>query len=135
MSYNLNSFLQTDLIKCLCSRQHFEKHCGIISNFSSSHNEFFPYFLTKCFQSCLLQICCMWLTPFPCTYNKSSADDFENIPPKKWKLMKVLLMHRVENMVTKGEITCFEQFLLLLPCFQKAVCYRGIRKRLYEGKG
>ena len=38
-------------------------------------------------------------------------------------------------MVTEGEIARFEQFLLLLPCFQKAVCCRGVRKRLYEGKG
>ena len=39
-------------------------------------------------------------------------------------------MNRVGNMVTKGEIGRFEQFLLLSPCRQKAV-----RKRLYEGKG
>ena len=28
---------------------------------------------------------------------------------------------RVENMVTKGEIARLEQFLLMSPCFQKAV--------------
>ena len=39
-------------------------------------------------------------------------------------------------MVTKGEIAHFEQFLLLSPCFQNAVSYRGIRitKHLYEVK-
>ena len=43
---------------------------------------------------------------------------------------------KVENIVAKGEIArCFEQFLLLKLCFQKAVCCRGVRKRLYEGKG
>ena len=42
---------------------------------------------------------------------------------------------KVENIVTKGEIARFVQFLLLLLCFQKAVCCRGVRKRLYEGKG
>ena len=42
---------------------------------------------------------------------------------------------KVENIVAKGEIACFEQFLLLSLCFQKAVCCRGVRKRLYEGKG
>ena len=42
---------------------------------------------------------------------------------------------KVENIVTKGEIARFVQFLLLLLCFQKAVCWRGVRKRLYEGKG
>ena len=36
--------------------------------------------------------------------------------------------------MTKGEIARFVQFLLLLLCFRKAVCCRGVRKRLYEGK-
>ena len=35
----------------------------------------------------------------------------------------------------KGVIARFEQFLLLSLCIQKAVCCRGIIKRLYEGKG
>ena len=34
--------------------------------------------------------------------------------------------------MAKGEIARFEQFLVLLLCFQKAVCCRGVRKRLYE---
>ena len=42
---------------------------------------------------------------------------------------------KVENIVSKGEIVHFEQFLLLSLCFQKAVCCRDVRKRLYEGKG
>ena len=42
---------------------------------------------------------------------------------------------KVENIVAKGEIACFEQFLLLSLRFQKAVCCRGVRKCLYEGKG
>ena len=42
---------------------------------------------------------------------------------------------KVENIVAKGEIARFVQFLLLSLCFQKAVCCRGVRKRLYEGKG
>ena len=42
---------------------------------------------------------------------------------------------KVENIVSKGEIPCFEQFLLLSLCFQKAVCCRGVRKCLYVGKG
>ena len=32
---------------------------------------------------------------------------------------------KVENIVAKGEIARFEQFILLSPCFQKAVCCRG----------
>ena len=39
---------------------------------------------------------------------------------------------KVENIVAKGEIARFVQFLLLSLCFQKAVCCRGVRKRLYE---
>ena len=41
----------------------------------------------------------------------------------------------MENIVAKGEIACFEQFLLLALCFPKAVCCRGVRKPLYEEKG
>ena len=42
---------------------------------------------------------------------------------------------KVENIVAKGEIARFEQFLLLSLCFQKAVCCKGVRKRLHKGKG
>ena len=45
------------------------------------------------------------------------------------------LWQKVENIVAKGEIARFVQFLLLTLCFQKAICWRGVRKRLYEGKG
>ena len=34
--------------------------------------------------------------------------------------MKVLLLKKVENIVTKGEIAHLEQFLLLSHCFQKS---------------
>ena len=37
--------------------------------------------------------------------------------------------------MSKGEIARFEQFLLMSLCFQKVVYCRGVRKRLYEGKG
>ena len=37
--------------------------------------------------------------------------------------------------MANGEIARFEQFLLMSLCFLKAVCCRGVRKRLYEGKG
>ena len=40
---------------------------------------------------------------------------------------------KVENIVAKGEIACFEQFLLLSLYFQNTVCCRSVRKRLYEG--
>ena len=45
------------------------------------------------------------------------------------------LWRKVENIVAKGEIACFEQFLLLSLCFPKGVWCRGVRKLLYERKG
>ena len=33
--------------------------------------------------------------------------------------MKTHLLNRVENIASRGEIACFEQFLLLSQCFQK----------------
>ena len=55
---------------------------------------------------------------------------------KKWKISNWMdnLWLKVENIVAKGEIACFEQFLLLSLCFQKAFCCRGVRKHLNEGK-
>ena len=41
------------------------------------------------------------------------------------------LWQKVENIVAKGEIAHFVQFILLSLCFQNAVCCSGIRKRLY----
>ena len=41
---------------------------------------------------------------------------------------------KVEKVLAKGEIVRFEQFLLLSLCIQKAICCRGVGKRLYEGK-
>ena len=42
---------------------------------------------------------------------------------------------KVENIVAKGEIARFEQFLLMSLSFQKAVCCRGGRKLLHVRKG
>ena len=36
-----------------------------------------------------------------------------------------------KNIVAKGEIARFEQFLLLSLRFQKAVCYRGASESVY----
>ena len=50
--------------------------------------------------------------------------------------MKTFLLIRVENIVSKGEIPCFEQFLLLSQCFQKlsateaqkaSICGKGLK--------
>ena len=75
-------------------------------------------------------------SPFP-SYNNSAADVFEHILSKIENLYnwKDNLWLKVGNIVAKGEIACFEQFLLLSLCFQKAVCCRGVRKRLYVAKG
>ena len=62
----------------------------------------------------------------------------------------LIIVQSCKYIVAKGEIACFEQFLLwskietarfehffllLSLCFQKTICCRGVRKRLYEGKG
>ena len=41
---------------------------------------------------------------------------------------------RVENTVGKGEIACYEQFLLFQKCFQKA-CFPGRQKESLCGNG
>ena len=46
------------------------------------------------------------------------------------------LHNKMDNLWQKVEnIVFFVPFLLLSLCFQKAVCCRGVRKRLYERKG
>ena len=40
----------------------------------------------------------------------------------------------VENTVGKGEIACYEQFLLFQHCFQKA-CFPGVSKVSLYGNG
>ena len=45
---------------------------------------------------------------------KEFADDFFNLDESCRKFFKL-----VENTVGKGEIACFEQFLLFPQCFQK----------------
>ena len=65
--------------------------------------------------------------PFP-TYSKSAADDFNNVN----KVLKV--SNRVENIVAKGEVAHYEQFLLFPKCFSKVVCSIGVIIRLFVGK-
>ena len=50
---------------------------------------------------------------------KQSADDNFEFDVKSRKFSKL-----VENTVGKGEIACYEQFLLFPECFQKA-CFPG----------
>ena len=58
----------------------------------------------------------------PITRLKESADDNFRFEENGRKLSK-----RVENTVGKGEIACYEQFLLFPQCFQKA-CFPGVSK-------
>ena len=51
---------------------------------------------------------------------KSTADDFEDIMVKIWKISKVWLLKTVEDIVAKGKIARFKQVLLLSQCFQKS---------------
>ena len=76
------------------------------------------------------------LNPFPHTtiLQQTTLNIFCQIMENLYNSMDNLWL-KVENIVTKGEIARFVQFLLLLLYFQKAVCCRGVRKRLYEGKG
>ena len=53
---------------------------------------------------------------------KRFADDNFKFDENGRKLLK-----RVANTVGKGEIPCYEQFLLFQKCFQKA-CFRGASK-------
>ena len=76
------------------------------------------------------------VNPFPHTtiLQQTTLNIFCQIMENLYNWMDNLWL-KVENIVTKREIARFVQFLLLLLCFQKAVCCRGVRKRLYEGKG
>ena len=58
-----------------------------------------------------------WLVQIETVYRRQLKFD-ENIRT---------LCNRVENTVGKGEIACYEQFLLFPQCFQKA-CFPGASK-------
>ena len=46
--------------------------------------------------------------------------------------LEVTVWERVENIVIKGEITCFEDFHLLSECFQKASATAGVKCQMSE---
>ena len=101
----------------------------------------FSIFLSRHFQIRLLQICWMWedsliLNLFPHTtiLQQTTLNIFCQKIENLYNWMDNLWL-KLENIVAKEEIACFEQFLLLSLCFQKTICYRSVRKRLYEGKG
>ena len=58
------------------------------------------------------------------------ADDNFKFDENSRKLSK-----RVENTVGKGEIACYEQFLLFPKCFQKACFPGGVKRCRCVGMG
>ena len=60
---------------------------------------------------------------------KGFADDNFNCDENGRKLFK-----RLENTVGKGEIACFEQFLLSPPCFQTDLYCRHVKTQACLGK-
>ena len=60
--------------------------------------------------------------PLPDDKLKEFADDNFKFDENGRKLSK-----QVENTVEKGEIACYEQFLLFPQCFQQA-CFPGVSK-------
>ena len=84
-----------------------------------------------------LKICCLVKSkPFPkrqildSSKLKEYADDNFNFDENGTKFFK-----RVENTVRKGEIACFEQFLLFSPSFQQDLYCRHEKTRACLGKG
>ena len=109
----------------------FQLYSVIVLSFKGSF-----HFFGVSFQSSLLQSCWETVNPFPHTAFLQQTtlnvfcqkiENLHNWMDNLWK--------KVENIVAKGEIARFVKFLLLSLCFQKAVCYRRVRKQLYEGKG
>ena len=75
---------------------------------------------------------CNKVNPFPHTTNLQKTTYIKIIIAKTWKIS---LSNTVGNIVAKEEIVHYEHFLLLPQCLQKDFCCRGVRKRLYVGKG
>ena len=74
--------------------------------------------------SLIHQICSRWLRIY--------------FVKKNWKISiieRMLLWLKVENIVVKGEIARFEQFLLLSLCFQKGCLLQRRQKGSIWGKG
>ena len=67
---------------------------------------------------------------------KSAAVDFENIKAKIWEIStnESVIIDRFENIVTKGEIACYEHFLLFPQYFQ-ILSSADVLKCVCLGKG
>ena len=69
-------------------------------------------------------------TNFRLSKMKEFADDYFKFDENGRKLSKC-----VENIVGKGEIAHYEQFLLFPQCFQKVLYSRHVKTRACLGKG
>ena len=70
------------------------------------------------------------LNPFPLSSNRQQSTlKTSNQKQKKSLYKKVYQLTKVDNIVAKGEIAPF------VGMFSKAICCRGVRRHLYEGKG
>ena len=83
------------------------------------------------------------LIHFP-TYNKSAADNFENISTIIWKIslnediLYYLILNRVENIEWRLKFkrrNCFFGEISSFAWKFSVACCRSVRKRLHEGKG
>ena len=72
----------------------------------------------------------LFIDPFSDT-NKSAADDFVNIYVETWKIS---IKERI-IMINQIKLKSLWQKAPFAPIFSKVICNRGVRKRLYEGKG
>ena len=78
-----------------------------------------------CFIKVKVLIINQFINPFPHTtiLQQTTLNIFSQKIENLYNWMDILWL-KVENIVAKGEIAYFEQFLLLSLCFQKAVCCR-----------
>ena len=78
------------------------------------------YLIGQCIgNEALTLLILLYLQPFP-TYNKSTADDFENIVTKTLKISIKESLMVIKSCKHCGQIAHHEQFHLLSQCFQKS---------------
>ena len=121
------------------AEQVFGKHCWkrrnllVTSNFSFSHSLFYPFGEHSAtviqFEIIVLQTLSVWKRPKFVVWEKVNPFKFQILNSFKLKEFADYYFKfdengrkfskRVQNPVGKGEIACFEQFLLFPQCFQK----------------
>ena len=77
---------------------------------------------------------CWRFNPFPHTTNLQQVS-LMSYTKKKWKLPlneSTIIEYELKTWWQKEKLLVLSNFFPLSPCFQKAVCFRGVRKHLYE---